>query len=277
MPEIIKMILGANIFSKLDLKDAFNQVPVKREHQSFTAFKFPKGIFEYKVMPFGLRNAPAVFQRMINQVLGCLIGVCCVAYMDDILVFSRSKEQHTADVCKVLAALSKAWLHLKLSKCEFYKEEVSFLGNLVLKDGHSICLEKLKAIKEWGVPCTTTELRSFLGTINFLRRFCKDILATVAPLTELCGDANFSWGTDQQRAFNSIKSTLASSPVLAHSNFDAPFIVETEASNFAVGAVLLQADNEGTERPVCFFSRKMTKAKTDYPFMTKSFWLSWLH
>ena len=111
--------------------------------------------------------------------------------MDDILGFSRSKEQHTADVCKVLAAISKAWLHLKLSKCKFYKEEVSFLGNLVLKDGHAICPDKLKAIKEWGVPCTTTELCSFLGTINFLRRFCKDILATVAPLTALCGDANF--------------------------------------------------------------------------------------
>ena len=108
MPDIIKMISGAKIFSKLDLKDAFNQVPVKKEHQRFTAFKCPKGIFEYKVMPFGLRNAPAVFQRMIDQVLGCLIGVCCVAYMDDILVFSRLKEQHTADVRKVLAALSKA-------------------------------------------------------------------------------------------------------------------------------------------------------------------------
>lgn len=100
MPIIIKIISGTKIFSKLDLKDAFNQVPVKKEHQRFTAFKCPKGIFEYKVMPFGLRNAPAVFQRMIDQVLGCLIGVCCVAYMDDILVFSCLKEQHTADTAR---------------------------------------------------------------------------------------------------------------------------------------------------------------------------------
>ena len=185
--------------------------------------------------------------------------------------FSPSLKKHTADTCKVFAALSKAWLHLKLSKCKFYKEEVSFLGNLVLKDGHAICLDKLKAIKEWGVPCTTTELRSSLGTIKFLRRFCKDILATVAPLTALCGDANFSWGTDQQSAFNSIKSTLASSLVLAHLKFDAPFIVETDASNFAVGAVFLQADDEGTERPVCFFSRKMKKAETNYPIYDKEF------
>ena len=109
------MISGTKIFYKLDLKDAFNQVLVNKEHQRFTAFKCPNGILEYKAMPVGLRNAPAVFQRMINQVLGCSIGVCCVAYMDDILVFSCSKEHHTADVRKVLAALSKVWLHLKLS------------------------------------------------------------------------------------------------------------------------------------------------------------------
>ena len=138
MPDIVQMISGSTIFSKLDLTDAFNQIPVKKEHQKFTAFKCPKGIFEYKVMPFGLRNAPAVFQRMIDQVLGSLVGICCIAYMDDILVFSPTRKQHVKDVCKVMAALSEAQLHLKPSKCEFFKSEVSFLGNLVLKEGQVI-------------------------------------------------------------------------------------------------------------------------------------------
>ena len=197
MPDIVQMITGSVIFSKLDLKDAFNQIPVKKEHQKFTAFKCPRGVFEYKVMPFGLRNAPAVFQRMIDTVLGMLVGVCCVAYMDDILVFSPSREQHTKDFVKVLSALSRHNLKLKPSKCEFYKDQVSFLGNLILKDGHAVCPDKLRAIKEWGVPRTTTKLRSFLGSINFLRRFCKDISAVAAPLTALFGDAPFTWDTAQ--------------------------------------------------------------------------------
>ena len=111
--------------------------------------------------------------------------------MDDILVFSPTREQHTLDVKKVLRALANHKLHLKPSKCEFYRNEVSFLGNLVLKDGHAICPDKLQAIKQWGIPCNTTELRSFLGSMNFLCRFCKDISAVVAPLTALCGNAPF--------------------------------------------------------------------------------------
>ena len=254
MPDIVNMIAGSYIFSKLDLKDAFNQIPVKKEHQKFTAFKCTKGVFEYKVMPFGLRNAPAVFQRMIDQVLGNLVGLCCVAYMDDILVFSKSHHQHSKDLQKVLHALSNAKLYLKASKCKFYKDEVTFLGNLVLKDGHAVCPDKKKAIKEWGVPRTTTELQSFLGTLNFLCCFCKDIMAMVAPLTALCGDAKFEWGKAQKIAFNQIKETLVSAPILAHPNFDAPFVVETDASNISMGAVLLQADVTGVEHPVCFFS-----------------------
>ena len=118
----------------------------------------PHGVFEYKVMPFGLRNDPAVFQRMIDDALGELVGICCVAYMDNILVFSPTLEQHNLDVKKVLRALANHKLHLKPSKCEFYCNEVSFLGNLVLKDGHAICPDKLQAIKQWGIPRNTTEL-----------------------------------------------------------------------------------------------------------------------
>ena len=184
--------------------------------------------------------------------------------MENILVLPKSCHQHTKNLRKVLHALSNAKLYLKASKCEFYKDEVTFLGNLVLKDGHAVCPDKKKAIKEWGVPRTTTELQSFLGTLNFLCRFCKDILAMVAPLTALCGDAKFKWGEAQQIAFDQIKETLVSAPILAHPNFDAPFVVETDASNFAVGAVLLQADATGVERPVCFFSRKMQPAETNY-------------
>ena len=189
--------------------------------------------------------------------------------MNDILVFSPSREQHTKDIAKVLSALSSNNLKLKPSKCEFYKDQVLFLGNLILKDGHDVCPDKLRAIKEWGVPRTTTKLRSFLGSINFLRRFCKDISAVAAPLTALCGDAPFTWDTAQQIAFDQIKETLITAPVLAHPNLANPFIVETDTSKFASRVVLLQTDEKGVDQPLCYFSCKMTPAKTNYPIYDK--------
>ena len=206
---------------------------------------------------------------MIDDALGGLVGIFRVAYMDDILVFSPTREQHTLDVKKVLRALANHKLHLKPSKWKLYCNEVSFLGNLVLKDGHDICPDKLQAIKQWGVSCNTTEICSFLGSMNFLRCFCRDILAVVAPLTALCGNAPFVWGSMQQSAFNSVKEILSKAPVLAYPNPTSPFIVETNASNFAVGAVLLQADEKGVEKLVCHFSQKTTPAKTNYPIYNK--------
>lgn len=175
IPEIVNMIAGSKILSNLDLKDAFNQIPVLPEHRNFTAFKCHKGVFKYKMMPFGLQNAPAVFQRMINHVLGDLVRSCCAAYMDVILVFSKGCKQHTANIKRVLAALSSSNPRLKPSKCELYQEEVFLFGKVILRDGHAICPEKTKAFLDFGKPRSKTEVRGFLGSVNFLRRLCKNI------------------------------------------------------------------------------------------------------
>ena len=132
------------------------------------AFKCKFGIFEYKVMPFGLRNAPSVFQRMIDNTLVGLVGICCVAYLDDILVFSPDIQSHKQDLFKVFQALSVCNLKLKRSKCEFFQEQVTFLGGIIFKHGHAICPDKVKAIVDMAPPKDKTGVKSFLGSVNFL-------------------------------------------------------------------------------------------------------------
>lgn len=269
MAEIDAMITGCKFFTKLDLKDAFNQIPVKKEHQQFTAFKCHVGVYEYKVMPFGLRNAPAVFQRMISSILGNQIGICCLAYMDDILVFSQNRDNHIRDVKSVLETLQENDLRLKLSKCEFFKDSVTFLGNIIFKDGHCICPDKLQAIRDHSRPTNTTQVRSFMGTVNFLRKYCKNLSEIAAPLSSLQGQAPFEWKDEQELAFLKIKDLLSKAPVLAHPNPNMPYILKTDASNYAMGAVLLQESNDGQEHPIGYFSRKMSLPETNYPVYDK--------
>ena len=140
------MISNSKVFSKVDLKDAFNQIAVSPESKDFTAFYCYKGTYKYNVMPFGLRNTPATFQRMIDSVLGDLLGKCCVTYLDDILIFLTNLDTNHQDVIKVLKKIQDANLKLKREKCEFFKSEVTFLGNIIFCEGHAICPDKLSAI-----------------------------------------------------------------------------------------------------------------------------------
>lgn len=263
------MISGSTIFIKLDLVDAFNQIPIPTKYQKFTAFKSKFRVFQYTVMPFGLKNAPAIFQRMIDMVLGPLIGKCCIAYLDNILIFLPNCQQHTKDLTAVFKRLYEFNLKLKLSKCELYQDEVQFLGDIIIKLEMAICPDCTPAITQFPTPKNKTELRSFIGSINFLRRFVKDISAILTPLSKLTfSKVNFNWFDIKENAFNSVKQALSSALVLKFANLTKQFIIESDTSNFAIGAVLLQ-EFDGIEHPIAYFSYKMLPAEVNYPIYDK--------
>lgn len=234
------MITGCSVFSKIDLKDAFNQILVVPADRNLTAFKCKFGIYEYKVMPFGLKNAPSTFQQMIDQVLNPILGTCCIAYLDDILVFSKDQVSHAHHLTQVFELLSAHNLKPKDSKSEFFKSKVTFIGGMIFEKGHAICPDKLQAVLNWKSPSSRTELKSFLGSVNFLRRFIKNLSKIAYPLTQLTSDKlAFNWTDTEEKAFTELKQSFTKAPVLIHPDFSKPFVLETDASNFANGAVLL--------------------------------------
>ena len=168
---MLESIHGAKYFTKLDLHSGYNQLRVREEDQYKTAFKCRFGHFEYTVCPFGLTNAPASFQALMNQVLNPLLGVCVLVYLDDILIFSPTLEKHIEDVESVLKLMEKNRLFIKLKKCELFKEEVSFLGHKVSVNGMSVEEDKIKAIRDWLKPSCVRDIQSFNGTCSYYRKF----------------------------------------------------------------------------------------------------------
>lgn len=194
--DLIEKVREARIFSKLDLRQGFNNIRIKKGDEWKTAFRNKNDFYEYTVMPFGLKNAPAVFQRFMNHVLRELIDVCVVVYLDDILIYSKNREEHTQHVQKVLKILQDNDLFLKLSKCSFYVTSVTYIGIVITPQGVSMEKEKVKAVTEWKEPRKIKELQAFLGFANFYRRWIKDFSSLAKPLTTLTGkDVPWQWGS----------------------------------------------------------------------------------
>src|SRR5690606_30819430 len=183
--ETIDQLREATIFSKLDLKGAYNLIRIAEGDEWKTAFRTRYGHFEYLVMPFGLTNAPATFQAFINDVLREYLDHFVVVYLDDILIYSKTKEEHIEHVRKVMKTLLGAQLQAKLSKCEFHKDQVEFLGFVISKEGISMDPKKVKTIQEWKSPSSVHDIQVFLGFANFYRRFIKNFAKEVAPITRL--------------------------------------------------------------------------------------------
>ncbi|KAI0507147.1 hypothetical protein KFK09_013267 [Dendrobium nobile] len=207
-------------------------------------------------MPFGLCNAPATFRRVMNEVLKPFLNKCCVAYFDDILVFSSDFKTHMKHLEHIFEALRQNKLYLNVTKCEFATQEVSFLGFKISAEGVSADPKKVESIREWPNPKSFSDIRSFHGLANFYRRFIRGFSIILAPLTDVLKQKCFCWGEEQQRSFDTIKSALSTAPVLALPNFDKAFSVETDASSVGIGAVLAQEN-----RPVEFFSEKLSNAR----------------
>lgn len=262
--ELLDRLHGAVCFSKIDLRSGYHQIRISEEDVEKTAFKTRYGHFEFLVLPFGLCNAPATFMRMMHDIFHDYLDSFVIIYLDDILVYSRTPEEHLRHVRLVLERLRAAKLFAKKEKCTFAAAEVEFLGHVVSQDGIKMDGAKVKAIVDWPQPMTVTDLRSFLGLANFYRRYIRDFSAIAAPLTELLKKGTlFCWNASHQDAFDNLKNAISSAPVLIPPHPDKPFVVITDASAFAVGAVLCQDIGNGLQ-PVEFESYKLQGAEKNY-------------
>ena len=261
-----ELLQGATIFTKLDLRNAYHLVRIREGDEWKTAFNTPSGHYEYLVMPFGLTNAPAVFQGLVNDVLRDLLNVCVFVYLDDILVFSKSEQEHVVHVRQVLQRLLENRLFVKAEKCEFHASEVTFLGYIINSGNVQMSPDKTRAVAEWPTPSTRKELQRFLGFANFYRRFIRNYSMVAAPLTALTSSAvPFQWPPTAERAFGELKSRFSSAPILIFPDTSRQFIVEVDASDTGVGAVLSQRSAEDQKvHPCAFFSRKLSPAERNY-------------
>ena len=263
--DLLDKLHGTCVYSSLDLMSGYHQVRIAPEDQEKTAFRTPFGLYKYKVLPFGLVNAPAVFVETMTKVFqGRGLGEFVVVYLDDILVYSKSPEEHLVHLESVLQTLSDNKLFAQLPKCQFNADSVEYLGHIVSKEGIKPDPKKTEVVKNWPRPQSLKEMRSFLGLANYFRRFIQGYSKIVAPLTTLTREGTEwrrpgIWTKECEAAFHTVKMHLTEAPVLAMPDFSKPFEVVCDASIVAVGAVLLQED-----RPIAFESKKLNAAQYNY-------------
>jgi len=219
-------IRGSNYFTKLDLKAAYNLVRIRKGDEYKTAFRTRRGQYEYLVMPFGLTNAPAVFQRFINFVLNDFINKFVVVYLDDILIYSRTLEEHKEHVKAVLKALKENHLLVNLEKCLFHVKELEFLGHVISGKFIKTDPKKLEAVLSWPEPTTVKQVQSFLGFGNYYRRFIKNFSLIASPLFHLTKKGtDFDWNEECQKSFDRLKKLLTTTPILLLPDPEKPFIL----------------------------------------------------
>ena len=284
--ESLDALTGARWFSTMDLASGYNQVPVAEKDRHKTAFCTPFGLFEWNRMPFGLCNAPSTFQRLMQRIFGDQQGQSLLLYIDDIVVFSSTVQQHLQRLEVVLARLQQEGLKAKLSKCAFFQPEVRYLGHVISANGIATDPSKIDAVAKWQPPQTVSELRSFLGFASYYRRFVEGFAKLAAPLHRLIAElgghklkrrspqlAIANWTEGCRASFEGLKTKLTTAPVLAYANFSQPFILEVDASHGGLGAVLSQ-EQEGKVRPIAYASRGLRPTErnmTNYSSMKLEF------
>ena len=264
--ETLDSIKGAQVFTSLDLRGAYNLVRVQEGEEWKTAFRTRYGLFEYCVMPFGLTNAPATFQAMINEVLRPYIDVFCAVYLDDILIYSRRSADHSEHVRTVLRTLQAHNLFVKAEKCKWGVTEVEFLGYVLTPQGARMEESKLDAIREWPRPKNVREVLSFLGYANFYRDFVGYYSKQAKELYALTKkDCTWEWGPPQESAFLRLKQSFLEAPILRHFDVTREARVETDASCGVIGGILSQEMEDGKWHPCAYFCRQMIPAERNYP------------
>jgi hypothetical protein len=251
--EILDELQGARYFSRLDFRSGFHQVRMNPADEHKTTFKTHHGHYQFKVMFFGLTNAPATFQCTMNSILEPYLRKSVIVFMDDILVYSNSLEDHVQHLREVLTLLRSHKFFVKLSKCAFAQEELEYLGHIILGAGVATDPRKIQAMLDWPAPLYVTKLRGFLGLTGYYRKFVKHYGTLAKPLTNLLKKKQFAWDQTTQKAFQSLKTAMSTTPVLALPNFSKQFIVETDALDMGLGAVLMQDD-----RPIAFLSKPLS-------------------
>ena len=257
--------LGRNkVFSTLDLLSGFFQVPLDEESRPLTAFSTPSGKWEYVRLPMGLHSAPITFSRLMSIIFRKIIGKEVLVYLDDIIVMAEDVETHLARLGRVFGMLREAGLKVKISKCNFLKDSIKYLGHVVDAHGVHVDQDKIGVIANLPVPVDVNALRTFLGMTGFYRMFVESYARIASPLTQLLKkDTPYEWGSDQQSAFNVLRDRLINTPVLKYPDFAKPFYVCTDASSRAIGACLMQ-DHKGKMHPISYASRTLTSPKKNY-------------
>ena len=266
--DCIDNIGKSQFVTKFDLLKGFWQVPLTDRAKEITAFVTPNGLYQYNVMPFGLKNGPATFQRLINSVTAGLEG--CEAYMDDIILYSDSWEEHLERLELFFERLSNAKLTVNLSKSEFACGSVKYLGHTVGQGKVKPIGSKVQAIRDFPRPVTKKQVMRFLGMVGYYRKFCANFSTVSEPLTQLLRKSvKFEWTAERSEAFEKLKAILSSSPVLSTPDFSSPFKLAVDASDVAAGAVLLQQKQDQVDHPICFFSKKFNRAQRNYSTIEK--------
>ncbi|WVZ70995.1 hypothetical protein U9M48_019622 [Paspalum notatum var. saurae] len=238
---LFDQLAGARVFSKIDLRSGYYQIKIREEDIPKTAFSTRYGLYEYLVMSFGLTNAPAFFMYMMNSVFMNELDKFVVVFIDDILIYSKNEEEHKEHLWIVLTRLKEHKLYAKFSKCAFWLKEVSFLGHILSEKGVAVDPSKVESVLNWKQPESVTEIRSFLGLAGYYRRFIKDFSKTAKPMTSLTKkNTKYTWSPNCEEAFQSLKRSLTTAPVLAQPDVMKPFDVYCDASGNGLGCVLMQ-------------------------------------
>ena len=273
---ILDSLGGAQIFTTLDLKAGYWQVEMAEECKAYTAFTCgPLGFYECDTMPFGATNAPATFQRLMHDCLGDLNMNWCIVYLDDIIVFSDTKEEHLKRLEAVFQKLMAAGLKLKPTKCFFFRDEIEYLGHVVSGKGISTNPKKIEAVTKWPTPNTAYDVRSFLGFVGYYRRFIKNFSKITKPIREVitglenqskraAKKTHIEWTDIADSAFETLKAMCVNTPILAYPDYQLPFTLHTDSSTDGLGAVLYQKQN-GKQRVIAYASRSVSKAESNYP------------
>lgn len=262
------VLAGGDKFTKLDLRDAYQQVVLDEASREYVTISTHMGLFQYTRLPFGVSPAPAIFQREMENLLRGLPHVA--VYFDNILVTGANDAEHLRNLRAVLSKLQESGLKLKLEKCHFFVPQVEYLGHIIRKEGLSPNVDKVAAILHAPVPQDVKELESFLGLVNFYRRFLPNLSSLLRPLhLLLCEGKKWEWGPLQQDAFTACKHLVTSAPVLVHFNPARPVCLSCDASPYGIGAVLAHKDADGREHPIAFASRSLSKAEQNYSQLDK--------
>lgn len=263
--ELFDRLHGAEYFSKIDLRSGYHQLRIHPDDIYKTAFNTRYGHFEWLVLPFGLTNAPASFMQLMQEIFQPFLDNFVIVFLDDILIYSKSLKEHKYHLSQVLQKLREHKLYAKLEKCELIKHKVGFLGHVVSDQGIEMEDGKIKAIASWPVLKSTEDVRSFLGLAGYYRRFIKDFSKISSPLTDLIHKGvAYEWTSKQQDAFDKLKQAIIQGPILILPDPKLPYVVTTDASGYAIGAMLGQDQGKGLQ-PIAFLSKKMLPAEKNYP------------
>eukprot|EP00253_Pinus_taeda_P026215 PITA_26215 len=258
--ELFDQVKGAKVFSKIDLRSGYHQIRIKEDDIAKTAFRTHYGHYEFVVLPFGLNNAPATFMCLMNNVFDRFLDKFVLIFIDDILIYSRSHEEHKEHLRMVLQTLREHQLYAKFSKCDFFKEEIQYLGHVITKEGIAVDPEKIRTIMEWPIPKDVADIRSFMGLAGYYRRFVESFSRIAYTITSLQKKGKvFKWTAECQQSFDRLKHLLTTAPILSIADPNKDYVVCTDASKEGVGGVLMQ---EG--KVIAYESRKLKEQERKY-------------